>query len=277
MKKIVVPNNINNIDEFIKIGADAFIFALKDFSIGYNNYLNIEEIKEITKKYKDIEFFVSINKNIFNHELKELEKILIELNILNIKGILFYDIALIELKNKLNLTVGLVWNQNYMVTNYNTCNYYFDKGVKYGVLSEEITIEEMLEIKDKTKMSLMTHILYNPLVSITKRKLLTNYFKDINEEFDGNIKTLKEKDKEYIIKEEKEGNSIFCKDIVNGYEAYKILKNKIDYVIFNQDFMDEENFLTLFKNFMDENEDAIEKQIGKYDGFFYTRTIYKVR
>ena len=34
-----------------------------------------------------------------------------------------------------------------MVTNYNTCNYYYDKGVNFAYISNEITLEEMIEIK----------------------------------------------------------------------------------------------------------------------------------
>ena len=32
-----------------------------------------------------------------------------------------------------------------MVTNYNTCNYYYDKGCEYGVVSSEITLDEINE------------------------------------------------------------------------------------------------------------------------------------
>ena len=46
------------------------------------------------------------------------------------------------IKEKYNLNTPLVWNQNYFVNNYETCNYYYTKGIKYGVISNEITKEE---------------------------------------------------------------------------------------------------------------------------------------
>ena len=31
-----------------------------------------------------------------------------------------------------NIKIDLVWHQTHMVTNYNTCNFYYDNGVNYG-------------------------------------------------------------------------------------------------------------------------------------------------
>ena len=79
MKFAIVTDSTSNILEYEKIGADAFIFALKDYSSGYANELTIDEIKEIKEKTK-CNIFVAINKNIFNDELPLLEKY-------NIKGV----------------------------------------------------------------------------------------------------------------------------------------------------------------------------------------------
>ena len=149
--KIATVCSKDNILEYKKIGASAFIFGLLNFSSGYHNELSIEEIKELRTIY-DGELFIAVNKNMFNSELEELEKELIELDKLNINGILFYDISVLSLHNRLNLKTPLVWNQTHMVTNYNTCNYYYDKGVEYVYLSSEITTSEICEIKEKSKI-----------------------------------------------------------------------------------------------------------------------------
>ncbi len=281
MKAVIIPNNTRKLDEYIKNGARAFVFGMNKFSTGYKNALSIIEIKEIVDKYKEIEIFISINKNIFNGELEELEGILIELDSINIKGVLFYDLSLLELKKKLNLKLDLAWYQNYMVTNYNTCNYYYGKGVKYGVLSQEITLQEMLEIREKTKMTLMSYVLYNPLMSHTRRKLLTNYFSSYDKDYNGKDYILKEKDEEYIITEDKTGDTIYYNKIVNGIKAFSELKENIDYLIFSEDYMPEDIFMKAFKLFMniktDKDIEELESLIGNYAGFFYTKTVYKVR
>ena len=108
--KIIVVCNKDNLDKYKKIGAQAFIFGLKDFSSGYDNELSVQEIKELVEDNKDSEIFISINKNIFNEELDELKDNLLELDKLSIKGILFYDVAILKFKKDLNLKTPLVWN-----------------------------------------------------------------------------------------------------------------------------------------------------------------------
>ena len=189
MKITVIPNKINNLDKYISSGVEAFIFGLKDYSINYLG-LTIEEIKYIVDKYKDVDIFISINKTIFNGELEDLEKKMIELNSISIKGVLFYDLGVLSLYNKHKFNYSLGWHQTHMVTNYNTCNYYYDKGVEYGVLSSEITKDEMIEIKNNTKMKLFTFIIGYPIMAHSKRRLLTNYYSSQNREYDNSKNNL---------------------------------------------------------------------------------------
>ena len=48
--------------------------------------------------------------------------LLLEIEKLKIKGIIFYDIAIINLKQKHNLQTSLVWAQEHLTTNYQTIN-----------------------------------------------------------------------------------------------------------------------------------------------------------
>ena len=193
MKKIVKINNKDNIEYYSAI-CDGFIIGLKHFSVDFDDTFSLEEIKKIYSNYNNKELFVSINKNIFNDELNELEEILIELDNLNIK-ILFYDISILYFKNKNKLRNILVWNQTHMVTNYNTCNYYYNKGCLCAFVSGEITLDEIIEIKKNTKMSLLVQIVGHQVMAHSRRNLLTNYYQSINKKYDGNIKMISEKDK----------------------------------------------------------------------------------
>ena len=125
---------------------DGVILALKDFSVQSPITFTMDEIKKIVKLNPSIEVFVSLNKNFFNDEIDNLIKVLKELDKSNIKGVFFYDLAVLEIKKKYNLKLDLVWNQTHMVNNYRTCDYYYTKGVKYALLGKEITLEEIKEI-----------------------------------------------------------------------------------------------------------------------------------
>ena len=284
MKLTVVPKSINNLDKYISLGSECFIFGLKDYSINYLG-LSIEEIKEIVDKYKDIDIFISINKNIFNHELKDLEDKLIELNSIPIKGILFYDLGVLSICKQHNFSYSLGWHQTHMVTNYNTCNYYYDKGVEYGVLASEITCDEMIEIKNNTSMKLFSFILGYPIMAHSRRRLLTNYYESQNREYDDSLKKISEHDRDYLVNETIDGTSIYEGDIINGTSYLNELNNSgIEYGIihgFNIDDTLLEKLIVLTKEIISSNSkssiEEVKSLIGNNTGFFNKKTIFKVK
>lgn len=280
MKITIIPNSINNIDDYTKIGAKAFIFGLKGYSSGYNNSLTLEEIKKI--KSDSYELFIAINKNIFNSELEELERIMKELDEIKINGILFYDMAVLNIKKRNNLSLDLVWNQTHMVTNYNTCNYYYSHEVKYGVLASEITLDEINEIKEKTDMKLFLNVLGYQIMSYTRRKLLGNYYKSIGKEKAKDKYIITNNNEEYILNEEENGNAIYYGKPLNG--SIIIPKLDLDYIILNEDNFEHDKFIKitdLFNKLLESKDEKYIKEIddliGDYRGFFFTKTIYKVK
>jgi len=284
MKLTVAPNDMNNLDKLLENGTDAFIFGLKDFSVNYYE-LTIDEIKELSSKYSDVEFFISINRTIYNKDLSSLENILNELNDTCIKGVLFYDLGILSLYRKKVFKYDLVWHQTHMVTNYNTVNYYYDKGVKYSFLASEITKDEMIEIKKNTNMKLFSFLIGHPIMSHSKRHLLTNYYNSINESYDGSEKTIFEKDNLYYIKENKFGTSILEGSVVNGIDYLIELKdNMIDYAVIHGgnisiELLEELVRLTsdVIKNNSISSIEKIKDMIGNNTGFFDKKTIFRVK
>lgn len=257
MKKGVIISSINQAKE-IKDLVDAFLVPLKDLSINYTNLFTIEEIKKIQKLNKEV--FVIVNKNIENKELDKLEETLKELDKLNITGIIFYDIAIVELKKELNLKTNLVWNQEHLATNYSSVKYWYEKGAKYAYLSSEITKNEIEEIRKNTKAKLMINAYgYIPMFT-SKRHLVDNYIETFNIKEKG-IKIYKE-EKYYNIKDEKNGTTVYTDYILNIKEAIDV-----DYYIYNSNMIDEEKFKQVLINNTEKKE----------TGFLYKETIYKVK
>ena len=257
MKKGVIISNINQAKE-IKELVDAFLVPLKDLSINYTNVFTIEEIKKVQKLNK--ETFVIINKNIENKELNKLEKILNEIDKLNLQGIIFYDIALVQLKKELNLKTDLVWHQEHLTTNYESVNYWYEKGVKYAYLSSEITKNEIEEIRKNTKAKLMINVYgYIPMFT-SKRHLVDNYIDTFNIKEKGS--TIYKEGKYYNIKDEKNGTTVYTDYILNIKEDIDV-----DYLVYNSNMIDEE----IFKQVLINNNQKEET------GFLYKETIYKVK
>ncbi len=284
--RVLVGLNKKNILDYLDY-TNSFIIGLKDFSINYLEY-SLEEIKELIKSYPEIELFISLNKNIFNDDLSDLEKNLIELDKLNLKGVFFYDLSILSLCKKNNLKLPLVWSGEHLTTNYNTCNYYYDKGCQYAYLSSDITLSEMKEIKEKSQIKLIAFVFGYPEVSFSKRKLLTNYFLHNNE--------VKEKDwysissdnqNSYFIKESPLGTRILYGNIMNGIKPFNELRNTLDYALLNEELMEHDLFikcLAVYKDLLDNKIDVESANNKIYEltnsddtVFYYKKTIYKVK
>lgn len=279
--KLTVVSNVSNIEEYKKIGADAFIFGLKNYCSGYYNSLSLEEIKKLREDY-DGELFIAINKNIFNEELKELEEALIFLDKIHVDGVLFYDLSILYIKRRLNLALPLVWNQTHMVTNYNSCNYYYNKGVEYGVVASEITLEEVNELNNKTNMKLFLNVLGYQVMSYSRRNLVDNFFKSIGKVREKESYIIKNNGEDYLIKQEDNGACLFSHKVLNG--SVVISNTQVDYVIFNDMDIPHDVFtkcLCLFRNLIDTKDEKFVKEIdsliGEDRGFFFNKTIYKVK
>ncbi len=284
--KLLVGLNTRNILDYLDY-TNSFIIGLKDFSINYQEY-SIEEIRKLKEDYPNIEIFVSINKNIFNSDLSLLEEKLIELSKIDISGVLFYDLSILSIVNRNKLNISLVWAAEHMTTNYNTCNYYYDKGVQYTYLSSEITVDEIKEIKENSEIKLISFFFGYPDVSFSKRKLLTNYFLYNNLKKEKDWYTISSNDEnKYFIKESKLGTRILYGKVLNGIKPFYDLKDTVDYGLFNEELMNHDTFikgLSIFKDLDDGKismEDANNKIIDLVNSddtvFYYKKTIYKVK
>ena len=274
MKILVVPTS-TNIKKYEK-NAQAFLFGLKNFSYTTKINLNINQIKKI-KQQTDKEIFIKIDKNIFNKDLEKLKQNLIELDKLNINGIMFYDLSVMSIAKNLNLKTPLIWNQNYFVTNYKTCKYYEKEGIQGAVISSEITKEEILEIRKNTKLTLFVNIFGYQMMAFSKRKLITNYFKYLKKKNLKKKNYIIEKDKKYRIIETKEGTIILSDKILNGIKYKQLFEdNNINYLILDQTMIKDRPFLKTLDIINNNKQEEIP--IKNTDELFLNKkTIYKVK
>ena len=243
MKLLIEPSNKNNL--YLNT-VDGLILSLKDYSVQSPVYYTVSEIKDIAQSTTK-EIFININKNLLNSDIAPLTEILKELDTLNIKGIFFYDLALVKLKKDLNLKTDLVWSQTHMVNNYKTCNYYYDKGVNYALLGKEITLEEILEIIKNVNLTPMVEVVSLPSGAFSKRKLITNYYKDLHKETKPVLDVVeKVTNTTYELTEDANGTSFFQKDLMNGTSIIKDLyAANLQYIIMRGYGLEEELFKEL--------------------------------
>lgn len=289
--KLLISLNTLELETYLKF-TNSFIIGLKDYCVNYYE-ASISDIEKVLNKYPAIELFVSLNKNIFNDDLQELKIMLMQLTKIKIKGLIFYDLSILNMVKGLDLDIPLVIAQDHLITNYNICNYYCEKGVEYAYLSSDITKDEIIEISKKSNIKLMTFFFGNILITHSKRKLLTNYYEYYNiahREKSGLIKEKNKEEETYYIEENKIGTNILTKKILNGADFFYELKDKIEYAILDSNVRDDKfnNFLDIVElyslalkekiseeEFVEKNKKIMGKEL--YSGFFDKKTIYKVK
>ena len=268
----------NNYLEYLDNGLDGVILPLENFSVDYFKYYSISDIKEC-RKSTDKLLYVVINKMIFNNELDDLLNILKELENIKVDSVFFYDLAVLSLVKENNLNLNLIYNGTHMVTNSDTINLYYDLGVKGVYLSNEITKDEVLNIRSNTKSDLFILLLGNPVVAMSRRNLLTSYFVNKNKS-KSEIITIKEpkSGQEFLVKEDNNGTTFFYNKRLNLSNVYKELVNcGINYGIIEQGDYSSLEYKELINAFINFNKSKIDKLAGHNRGFLYRETIYKVK
>lgn len=278
-KIVVIPNNKNDIDQ---ISSNNFILiGLKGYSV---NTLNLEfnEIKDLCKTKK---VFLSINKNIENNELDSLREVILKISKLNIEGLFYYDVSIVNIVNKLNLNINLIWSAEHFTTNYFTINYWNKHGVRYAFLSNEITKDEIIEIANNTDSKLIVQLFgYIPMY-VSKRHAVKNYLKYFNLDLNSKNYSLFKENREYSIIDNIDGTMIYSDFILNGLKEYLDLKDKIEYVLINGYQINSEKLFKVIDMFNTVNNDNIteyEKELSILfnnlkKGFLYEKSIYKVK
>lgn len=283
MKLLVMPSSMKQISEIID-NIDGVIVGINKLCINMPFNFTRQEVFEIidicNKNNKEI--FISLNKNMFNSDLDYLKETLLELDKKEIDGIMYYDIAIVNMKEELGLKTALVWNQEHLTTNYLTSNYWYDFGAKYTYLSSEITIEEINEIKEKASAKLMVTLFgYLPMF-VSRRHLVKNYLDTFDLKDDSKINILEKEGNKYQIIDSEDGTVAYSSHILNGIT--EVLNTKVDYMVLNSFSIDDDKFKEVVYMFKTVTTDNVNNYKEKIDsmfktnlGFLYKETIYKVK
>lgn len=282
--KVVVEVANKDISRYVG-KCDAILLGLSNFSVLNSVTFSFNEIKEIVKQYPKIEVFVKMDKNIFNSEVEEVRRVLLELDQMSVCGVFFYDLSLLQLKQELNLSIPLIWSQTHMVTNSRTCDYYYHQGVRYALLSKEITLDEITSIAKESAIGTIVEVVSLPSVGYSRRKLVHNYYEDLGDTGSSTLSVLEKiTNKKYLVKEENSGTGFLLDEVLNGTSVISDLyQANVDYVLFREEGIP--SFLELIRDTKkyiaggcsDGSYVEKYKKLGDSTGFFFKKTIYRVK
>lgn len=286
MKLMIMPSNLNMLKK--SLGKyDAIMIGIKDLSINMPKYFSYEEFIGIYNfcKESNIEVFVALNKNMHNKDLDYLKEMMFKLEELEIAGIMYYDIAVVNIKLENNLKTPLVWGQEHLTTNSITSNFWNLFGSEYTLVSNEITKEEILEMKKTSLSKLIVTIFGHLPMFVSERHLIKNYLKTFDLEDNSEVNYIENSGNIYPIIDSDFGTIAYSAHVLNGInEVLEFKENGIDYILLNPYLIEEDKFemvLDLFNNVNSDNvleySKKIEQNFNCDNGFLNKETIYKVK
>ena len=266
--------------------ASAFLFGLKGFST-LEEEITLEELSSFSLK----KVFLALDKNMFNSDLSSLEDVLSKVDNYNISGILFYDLSVLSISKRLGVKTPLIWNQNYLVTNYKTCNFYEKEGASGAVISSLITHDEIVNICNNTNFDIFVYGFGYQMMALSKRKLISNYFEYIKETDNESIHHMIKNNDSYPILESYIGTKVYTKDILNSIKYINEFKRAgVKYLILDSFMIDDDIFVkvskiyerAVYNDLSDEELNGLEQEIKELvpnnsTMFLDKKTVFKVK
>lgn len=181
MKKpelLVTPQTIAHIEDLLEAGADAFVIGEQKFGLRLAGEFSAAQVEEATKLIHAAgkKVYVAVNALFHNDRLDDLDAYLKEMQRIGVDALLFGDPAVVMAVRELGITIPLHWNPETIATNWFQANYWGERGSKRAVLARELSIDEVLEIKENAKTEIEVQVHGMTCMFQSKRSLLGNYF-----------------------------------------------------------------------------------------------------
>lgn len=268
-KLIVSVNSFEQMNRLIDKNIYGVMLYIDKLSVNSSFYINIDDISKIN--FKDKKIYIVMNKIMHNNDLDIVRNYLSRLKDMDVK-ILFYDMSVYNISKELDMVDKLVIYQDHLNASILSNKFYYDLGITGSYISTDITGEELLEIKNNSKMDIyFTSYGYVPIF-YSRRYLIKNYLKFIDkEDMVGKYSILSDMDTEYRIVEEDYGTTIYSEYPINLINYIDYL-NDIDYLVMNSNLVDDNEFEMMVDKFI--NKDKMD---DCYLGFFNKKTIFKVK
>ncbi|TWI56306.1 peptidase U32 family protein [Halalkalibacter nanhaiisediminis] len=303
---LVTPKDLDAVTRLFDAGADAIIIGEERYGLRLPGDFLREEIKQATAiaHERGKKVYVAMNALFHNETVRELADYVSFLKEVAVDAIVFGDPAVLMTVREVAPDMKLYWNTETTATNWFTANYWGRKGAKRAVLARELSMDEIVEIKENAEVEVEVQVHGMTCMFQSKRTLIGNYMQFQGKKLeverrdkDRNMLLFdEERDARYPIYEDANGTHIMSpNDICIIDELEEIIDAevdsfKIDGILKSTEYM--EKVTALYREAIDlcvdnrekyeerkeqyvETIEEIQPQYRKLDtGFFFKETVY---
>ncbi|MFL1421855.1 peptidase U32 family protein [Staphylococcus ureilyticus] len=303
---LVTPKSVKHIETLIEKGADAFVIGEQRFGLRlageFKREALIEAVELIHNHGKKA--YVAVNGIFHNYHLNALKSYIDFLHEVSVDRIIFGDPAVVMYVNEQRNPIPLNWDAEALVTNYFQCNYWGKKGAQRAQLARELSLDEILNIKQNADVEIEVQVHGMTCMFQSKRMLLGNYFTfqerqmkiQRNKEANELLLYDEERDNKYPVFEDYNGTHIMSPNDICLIEeldqllAANIDAFKIDGVLQTEEYINvcTEQYREAIDLFKEDSEtyddekfmlvdpiEAIQPEHRPFDeGFLYKQTVY---
>ena len=254
---------------------------------GYN--YSLEEIRDIAGYCHEnsLKCYIAIDNFISEDDLETLDAYLMFIRELDVAGIYYHDLCVLERAIPYGLLPKLIYDGKTVLCNTLDTAFMLSQGIQSAVISRELTLPEVRHIVEGNPRRVDIQIFGHLRMSYSRRKFLTNYFNEINKEYDYlNKETLKlvEEKRDYAlpIMEDDQGTMIYTDYIFEMFRELCDLRNNLRAGIIDTLFIEDESLIVQicrdFARLTPENKEFIRNNMiynhpDNYStGYLYQKT-----
>lgn len=244
MELLVTIRNKSNYEKLLAL-ADGAIVGNR-FTTSY--HLDNNDIVEINNycKANNKKVYIVIDNFISEDELLSLNEYFYFIEGLNVDGIYFHDLGIYTIADSYGLKNKLIYDGKSVLCNSLDSAYMLSKGIDSVLISRELTLKEIKDIVKNNDGQVDLQIFGHIRLSYSKRKFLSNYFREINREYDylnkESLFLIEEKrDYKMPIVEDNDGTFIYSDFVVEMFEEMPELSSSIKRGIVDTLFINDDN------------------------------------
>ncbi|MCR2804821.1 peptidase U32 family protein [Paenibacillus soyae] len=174
---LATASSLEELTRLIEAGADAFVIGEARYGTRLAGEFKLDMIKEAVAiaKPRGVRIYVAANNLMDNKTLESLPAYIAGLSEAGVDAIVFGDPAVLMAAKEHAPGIGLHWNAEMTSTNYATAEYWARRGATRFVLAREINMEQIEEIKAKSKLELQVQVHGMTNIYHSKRSLVNSY------------------------------------------------------------------------------------------------------